>query len=557
MQRLRRIFFLLMVLSFVLTTHLLTAQNDPASDVIAGGTVLTDVEFRADGNGFGFPNYGGEEGYVDLTSAEMVRLFGEQICYSAVNEFGECELIPNAEMWMHEINEYMAGGHCEGMAVLSALFFAGIMDPAEFGADFVSDLSIQDNEWLQREIAFWWSLQGVSPVPDMGIFGSPTAVGEALIDGFGSGQELYTIGIYAADGTGGHAITPYAVVEMGDDIYRILVYDNNYPFEERFIEVDAQADSWVYTGSTNPNEPESEYFGDAQTQSLSIYPITARLEESICPFCDGAENSSISLNGRGSMVVTDEEGRQTGLVNGVYVNNIPGASIRYPRNLGGAYRAPVINIPRTIKVTVMITSDPNNTDGGATQISITQGGKIAHLSGFELSDKNTTLEVDETSIHYDSENDADAIKFEQGIMTGDGEHFLYTLQGTGEFEFTVDAETGDFDVSGGEDAETFSLSVKNIDEDGNVQEYPEVDISLTGEETSFSPDDWSDGIISEVDDDSSDDTSDDGTDDAADDTSDESTDDVADEPVDDTGGDAGEPIDDTGGDDGGGEEGGD
>jgi hypothetical protein len=558
MKMLRKVFFVTTILLVTLTPQMISAQDDPAAEAVGEGAIIADAGFRASYNGFGFPNYGDEFGYANLTSTEMIRIFGDGVCYTAVSDLGECELIPNAQMWMEETNSYMAGGHCEGMAVLSAALFAGAFDPAFFGADFPTDLVLDGNDVLQREIALWWALQGVSPVPDTGIYGTPTEVVSALVDGLNAG-ELYTIGIYAPDGTGGHAITPYAVVDMGDGFYRILVYDNNYPFEERFIELDANTDSWVYTGSTNPSEPETGYYGDASTQTLSIYTIASRFEESLCPFCgdaamSGAEGSygSLNLNGYGHMVVTDDQGNQTGFVNGAYVTNIPGSSIRYPHN--GAARAPEIRIPSNVVYNVQITSDPNHPDGTATQISVTQQGKVAHLSGIELGDIASILEFSDTSIDYTSGSGDEDLVFEQGVTSADGQNFHFVLQGTSsELEFSVDPLTGSFEISGGETPATFTLSAQVIDADGNLQEFPLLEITVTDEGISFAPADWEDGVISEsgVDLD---------IDDTGDDAGDDSGADAGDDGADDTGsdGDSGDDgtADEGGGDEGGGDEGG-
>src|SRR5574338_302052 len=48
-------------------------------------------------HGFSFENYGNEKDYVQLTSAEVERLFGEQVCASRVD--GKCILTPLAQQW--------------------------------------------------------------------------------------------------------------------------------------------------------------------------------------------------------------------------------------------------------------------------------------------------------------------------------------------------------------------------------------------------------------------------------------------------------------------------
>jgi hypothetical protein len=98
-----------------------------------------DIGFRPEVNGFSFENYDDEMGPVDLTNIEMQRLFGRSVCAGD----DVCTLIPNARRWMEEINKEMAGGHCEGMAVLSLLFYFGLADPERFGGATTHDLKIE------------------------------------------------------------------------------------------------------------------------------------------------------------------------------------------------------------------------------------------------------------------------------------------------------------------------------------------------------------------------------------------------------------------------------
>jgi len=101
------------------------------------------------------------------------------------------------------------------------------------------------------------------------------------------------------DRSGGHAITPYAVTDQGDDIYWVFVYDNNWPGEERYIEVDLYAETWQYNAATNPDEPESLYEGDAETETLSLTPTSTRLEPQECDFC-GERHTAHSYGTRGA-----------------------------------------------------------------------------------------------------------------------------------------------------------------------------------------------------------------------------------------------------------------
>ena len=80
----------------------------------------------------------------------------------------------------------------------------------------------------------------------------------ALIDGLSEGSVPYTLNLrWPTEGGGseGHQITPYAVYDKGDGVYDIAVYDNNFPFKERAVEVDTNTNTWAYEVLINPSAP--------------------------------------------------------------------------------------------------------------------------------------------------------------------------------------------------------------------------------------------------------------------------------------------------------------
>ena len=337
-------------------------------DIITSG-------FAPDIDGFSFYNYGDDIPATDLTATELQRMFGNQVCASIAND--ECILTPVAQQWMEQINGYMAGGHCEGMAVLSALMYYGQADPSDFGAPKTNDLTIEGNVDLQREIAYWWTTQATYPGAAVEVSESPSDVLDTLLANFEQGkkaQEWWVVGIFKRDGSDGHAITPFGVEDMGDGTYNVLVYDNNYPNETRTLIIDRNANTWQYEGSPNPEIESDLYEGDADTDTLSVVAITPRLEPQECDFCSGdyipeaeaddvtnsVKNSAatqteaeeetnvwldtlarwdllingkatdyyqIWLNGEPDLLVIDDWGRRVGYDQGEFVNEIPGASV--------------------------------------------------------------------------------------------------------------------------------------------------------------------------------------------------------------------------------------
>ena len=309
-------------------------EEENEVDTESSGTIIAHSGFDVSVDGFDFANYDYTETLSNLTSDEMRRLFGEDVC-SYVND-GECILTPLAWQWMRQVNDSMMTGHAEGMAVLSALIYYGGVSPEEFA----------DNpELLQREIAYWYATQVTYPDAAPRVNDSPSAVLETLIADLNAGleaEEWWTLGLYPADFSHGHALTPFAVEEDGEGIYHILVYDSNYPQETRYVEVDSNAETWSYEGAAGL------YEGDAESATLEAIAISPRLQEQECPFCPGAETYELWLLGPGDLHIALEDERLLGYSDGEFVNEVTGATVRHLRAHSmseDGYISPVYRIP--------------------------------------------------------------------------------------------------------------------------------------------------------------------------------------------------------------------
>ncbi len=349
---------------------------------------ISDSGFRPEVDGFSFENYGDEVKTADMTLVEMQRMFGERVC--ATTAGGKCVLSPPAEAWMEAANEAMRYGHCEGMAVLSALMYFNQISPRKFGALEADKLSLE-NELLQREIAYWWVTQVTVPGRNRKVNESPNTVLETLIEAFKVGREAkewWSMGIYEPDGCGGHSITPIGVQNFTNGTARILVYDNNFPGATRAIEVDRNVNAWKYHTSVNPEEPSELYEGNASTRSLEVVSIPPRLDYQRCDFCD--DGSALALagtkgaldgeprvqfwtEGNAHLLVTDDSGLRTGyLETGDFVNEIAGAEaidLRFQNDPPAIDHDPVIIMPLAARILANLTGygeagDPDLTEIG-------------------------------------------------------------------------------------------------------------------------------------------------------------------------------------------------
>ena len=455
-----------------------------------------DSGFRPETDGFSFYNYGDE--FMSLTAVEMQRMFGDDVCASMSG--GECILTPPARQWMEQMNQYMDGGHCEGMAVLSSLIYYDQVDAGNFGDSVPHDLDIEGNDALQREIAYWWVTQGTYPGGFNTVNESPSVVLDTLIDAFDEGQdasEWWALGIYKSDGTGGHAITPFAVADKGNGIYHILVYDNNYPGATRFIEVDRNAETWQYEGSSHPEIESDLYDGDDDLDNLEVVAISPRLDQQECEFCAGGDFSlgrgpgmaaflqdsdhyEVWLQGRADLLIITENGQRIGYVDGEFVNEIPGASAEQFKfdgiNVWDVDKEPVYRIP--IGTTFDIVVDGSwLEEAESSEVTMIGPGYFLSVDDIwlepgEMDSIGVTIDESRHQLTYITDYDESPV-----VMLGmetDEEDYAFMVQATeitglqDTFDVGIDLAVGDFiiNTSYNEASITFDFLVLRIDEQG-------------------------------------------------------------------------------------------
>ncbi len=292
------------------------------------GEILAALKFDPEVNGFSFENYGNEDHdwRRDLTAADLIKMFGaENVCHSG-STAKDCKLTAAAREWLDAQLKAMDGGHCEGMAVVSLRFltgrpFNGRKAPADYQKDAQAPHDLQRAR-VQNLIAHFHVLQSLEEVSEYEEKSDPrpSVIVAKLIDSFKKQTNPATLGFYQVkrgEFINGHAVTPFAVEAVGEDRYRIHLYDNNYPNETKYMDVDARRERWRYRTSTKPGESENDYFGDAKTRSLSIVPLSARAPKTgnhfACPFAvdevSGDEGEEGWLPGPGVQFASGKGGR--------------------------------------------------------------------------------------------------------------------------------------------------------------------------------------------------------------------------------------------------------
>jgi cysteine-rich repeat protein len=292
---------------------------------------LPDVEvnsgFTMDKNAFRFPNFAGRDPDSTMTTELMQRMYGKQaVCAS---EYESCRLRPAAKEFQRLVNLSLQGGRCEGFAILSDLMFEGRVSPLEFGAEGPSSVDLVP---AKPELAYWFATQYLYDVirTSTRSLDAEGAVRFLAAEFSKPGHGMYRMGIFRKDdqglSVGGHAIVPMAVIPEGGKKYVIKVYDNNHPEDARDVRVDVGAGTWEYQASTNPANANALYQG---TPSNGIRMIFAgarpRVGQHQCGFCTGTvEEARQVLAGAGlSLNATDDDGRNTGEVDGNLVAEIP------------------------------------------------------------------------------------------------------------------------------------------------------------------------------------------------------------------------------------------
>lgn len=319
--------------------------------------LVWDTGFRATANGFGFENYGGDFPEGNFTAADAAGFWGDAaICATGSGE--SCVPKPSAQAWIDAANAAGDGGHCAGFTVAAFRLFDGALDPALLGA--ASTPQLERSVPVMRRLALDFQMQFLPEIYAATVNGTPLEIVQKLQKEKGP----VDIGIYAPDGAGGHSVVGYGLEDLGSNQYKILVYDNNWPGRENYIEVDGTANKWIYSlSATNPKEDSGAWYGDAATQTLNYVPRAAYKPNGTgytLPFAKApgalrlarpatagaAGNTSFSLNTNNAaganvaLLLSTPDGKTVGVgSDGVLHNDIPGATIVRPK--GVVQRRPV------------------------------------------------------------------------------------------------------------------------------------------------------------------------------------------------------------------------
>ncbi len=388
---------------------------------------MADISFRPNPDGYYFKNYG-EVNLTDFTMDDMIRMFGQDaVCFTILNDI--CIPTKSAILWNVYANLKMSGGHCDGMASTSLRYFTDL--DSYSGIDSSYDLDLGNNiqsTWqgetfitnVRRSIAYFHVEQFTPPVVDYKDQirqQTPSQVLEQLATAMSSGLSNPTTLFVRQEGEGGHAVTPYAISDLGYAIYWIWVYDNNHPnnFTQHVV-VDAYNNTWSYDlGWTT-------WSGDKTTDTFGIVPLSLYSERPECPWCQtmlsSEEQSEVWFSGSGHLLITDSFGNQLGYLDEEFVNNIPGA---YPGVVDGGMGVeiePIYILPTSTTYTILLDGQSLSESGSSNMAQFGPGYAVS-IEDIDVSPSTqdiVTFTNDGTQVVYQSSC--------LSVQSGSASHFI-------------------------------------------------------------------------------------------------------------------------------------
>ncbi|MBA2735763.1 MAG: hypothetical protein H0U50_03135 [Pyrinomonadaceae bacterium] len=533
-------FYLVSLLGFCCLCFLFPAN------IFSQANIVASYKFAPKLNGFSFENFGNDNRnwHDDLGAEDLIKMFGAKAVCKVGNTPQNCVLKAAAREWMNQSLEGMNGGHCEGMAVTSLRFASGLPFKGrgyagQFQTGISSPFGLKLDQPIENYIAYYFVTQGfdevAKPSQETAKQG-PLAVVKLLIESMNAGNDTYSLGFYkfkAGRKFDGHAITPFAVEDAGN-VYRIHVYDNNYPGATRYVVVEkAGKQTWRYVTSTNPNEPAGEYVGNLDTKTLELTKTSLRdrgcfdapfatesgakdcvptIEKPVAkPAIDttkpaetkpvaplpkpviqnDGETVEFAINGEATMLISNAAGKRIGYdpKSKMFYNEIPGAELETVKGGMGVdmphYMLPYTDDgkPYTITLSGDFLEEESNVD-----LAVSAPGFTIGFDGILLDPKEvvkTTVTLDGEQLSFTASADGETPEIYYAIDTEDESYFCeidgITLDPGGTFSADFDEETGKLQFKDNDKSDDkFDVDFTRITSKGVVQNYETNDLGSDG-----------------------------------------------------------------------------
>lgn len=286
---------------------------------------LIDTGFRVYPDGFSFENRGIRD-LNEFNEQSMYKLFGESVCSPYSHIFNtSCAISLLADYWMKDAQQKMNPGRCFGMANISAFSFyekSLIVDELAQHQVHMIDDEYSAWEFISRIQALSLASPSVEYLSINEII-TPTFTLGLLQDSL-SNKESVILSAMAINDEGNlwhHSVTPIALEENADGIWRIWVYDNNSPDAYTYYVIDTKENIW-YSEKIARNK---------NTLSLYTYPTSMIQEKHFIDYWgnikENITNIEVWKGGFPSLRIKNALGKRIGYYDGLFVSEIQGAYV--------------------------------------------------------------------------------------------------------------------------------------------------------------------------------------------------------------------------------------
>ncbi|MGA1240703.1 MAG: hypothetical protein ACO3XZ_08205 [Ilumatobacteraceae bacterium] len=219
--------------------------------------------FNPKRDGFSFANWVATP--VEGTGvALMVQIFGRNSICKNAGSVDDCVPFESAEQFANQVEERLAQGRCEGLAVFAAKIFAEKTTPG----------SLLPIETLSQNIDFWWATQmlpAVSAKSRSSRSLKPSQLIDEIRQGVLSGATS-TLGMYFQGQ--GHTVLPISIEKKGGQVH-VGVYDSNTPEMTQTLRINTKTQVWTYSPISSDGETIFSW-SHKGSGALDVIPLSLR-----------------------------------------------------------------------------------------------------------------------------------------------------------------------------------------------------------------------------------------------------------------------------------------
>jgi hypothetical protein len=208
------------------------------------GEINVDTGFRTKRDGFSFANWGGVSEATGISPAHVLQLFRNAGRCSADLVNPSCVLRNGLVITHDHLEEHLAAGRCEGMAILAGRIFLRRTKLSHLSqtASRTNELTVEE---AGDEIAYWWASQLADNIIDYSIEHRQVSTHKLAHEIILRMQQkiMVTIGIYTRNWS--HSVLAIKG-SYRSNVTKITVYDSNFPGETRILAINHFKNTWTY-----------------------------------------------------------------------------------------------------------------------------------------------------------------------------------------------------------------------------------------------------------------------------------------------------------------------